>query len=49
MNKKVKRFWYLLNYQDLLTKAELNEMYDLYDELYDTFSEQDLQYIEMVM
>lgn len=48
MNKKLNRFWYLLDYQDFLTKAEYKELNDLYDELYDEFSEADLEYIELV-
>ena len=48
MKKKMNRFWYLLDYQDLLTKEERKELRDLYDELYEEFSELDLQYIDLV-
>ena len=48
MNKKANRFWYLLNYQDLLTKEERKELCDLYDELYEYFDEDALEYIALV-
>ena len=50
MNKKIKRFWYLLNYQDLISEKEKKEMQELYDELYDAdkFTVADLEYIDLV-
>lgn len=48
MSQKMRRFWYLLNYEDLTTNAEKKELRDLYDELYEEFSEDDLDYIAIV-
>ena len=48
MKKKMNRFWYLLDYQDLISEKEKIELRNLYDELYEEFTEEQLQYIDYV-
>ena len=48
MSKKMKRFWELLDYQELIAEDWYKEIRELYDELYEEFSASDLEYIEIV-